>query len=140
MPGAPLPGSDRARVRILATDGFHVAHDDSDGTFTVEGSAPLVHIGSPKDGSRWRPSSPPILSGLAHDLEDGMLGGQSLSWHSDLDGELGTGDEILIGRGGLSQGLHHITLSATDSDGMTAQSTARVLVREGLAFLPLVVR
>lgn len=50
-----------------------------------------------------------------YDEEDGTLPASSVVWTSDLDGELGVGPEIE--RSDLSEGVHTITLTLTDSDG-----------------------
>ena len=36
-----IPGSDQALIRVLASDGFHTAQDQSDATFSVAKNAPL---------------------------------------------------------------------------------------------------
>ncbi|MET0357763.1 MAG: Calx-beta domain-containing protein, partial [Cellvibrio sp.] len=80
------------------------------------------------------------LTGKAADQEDGELPteaqrnqsavtGQSintLSWHSDISGFLGNGEQLDINT--LPQGTHHITYSVTDSHGNTGSATTRILV------------
>ena len=53
--------------------------------------------------------------GSAYDLEDGELSGNSLVWSSDLDGQIGTGNNFT--NNSLSEGTHQITLTATDTEG-----------------------
>ncbi len=52
------------------------------------------------------------ISIAASDYQDGLLSGDSISWHSDLQGELGTGANLLQT---LMPGYHTITITATDS-------------------------
>lgn len=80
------------------------------------------------------------LTGSATDKEDGDLPTASqlaaseasgnpitsLSWSSDIDGFLGYGDSLDINT--LSQGMHAITYSVTDSDGNTGTAKVNVLV------------
>jgi hypothetical protein len=51
-----------------------------------------------------------------------------LTWASDLDGPLGAGAELVVSS--LTVGLHHITLSAVDSQGHSAQHTIAFTVLE----------
>lgn len=60
------------------------------------------------------------LSGQANDAEDGVLSNTSLTWSSNIDGDLGTGNSISPA---LSEGKHTITLTATDSFGASSSST-----------------
>jgi len=76
---------------------------------------------------------------MGFDLEDGPLADSHLSWHSDRDGALGTGQLI---EANLSRGLHNITLTATDSVGLTATATIQVIVDGSLTrlYLPSIQR
>ncbi|HBY98668.1 MAG TPA: hypothetical protein DEP84_32765, partial [Chloroflexi bacterium] len=121
-----LPGSSQGRMRVVASDGFHTAQDDSDGTFSVPGSPPLAVILEPATGTSAEPGSLVVLQGMATDVEDGPLSGTRLSWRSDRDGDLGTGEELAVES--LSQGTHQITLTATDSDGQSGSATVTIYV------------
>src|SRR5262249_4228668 len=59
---------------------------------------------------------PVTLQGQATDAEDGVLTPR-LAWSSDRDGALGTGGTIAVPT--LSVGLHTITATVTDADGLT---------------------
>jgi hypothetical protein len=127
-----LAGSSQGRMRVKASDGFHIASDDSDSPFTVSDKAPWVGISYPEDGeevsSTWL-----SLVGYGYDPEDGQLEGDSLVWNSDVDGSLGTGEQ-LVGLA-LSVGEHQLTLTATDSDGRKESATVRVVVKEEISGL-----
>ncbi|MEA2639213.1 MAG: hypothetical protein QOF51_607 [Chloroflexota bacterium] len=122
-----FPGSDRALVRIFATDGVNTALDASDAPYRVARKAPEPEISGASDGVELQAGSAIRLRGLATDAEDGMLDSRALSWTSDKDGPLGTGEVLYLT--GLSQGEHVITMTAVDSDGMQGTATLRVTAR-----------
>jgi hypothetical protein len=131
-----IPGSTSARIRVIASDGYHTASDDSNGSFTVSNKAPMVSILSPS-GFTIIPSGAINLTGSAYDADDGLLDGTSLVWSSNRDGVLGTGTNLEAIH--LSPGSHVITLTATDSGAQAG--SASVLVFSGtakLVYLPFV--
>jgi hypothetical protein len=131
---AELAGSDAAYIRVMASDGVNTGSDESDGAFSVGRKVPQVNIITPEGSMTIFPDTPLWLQGYAYDLEDGMLGQGSLQWSSDRDGLLGKGSEALIT---LSPGLHHLTLSAQDSDGNTAYASISVFVGPKI-YLPVI--
>jgi hypothetical protein len=134
-----LPGSNQGRIRVVVNDGFNTTQDDSDTTFTVPGNNPLSLIIYPVSGSSFAENEEVYLFGTATDIEDGPLPESSLTWSSDIDGDLGTGAELAIQ---LSNGMHSITLEAIDSEGNVAQD--RIIVWVGIEarrlYLPYIVR
>ncbi len=60
-----------------------------------------------------------LLTGTGTDMEDGSLTGASLSWYSDRDGKLGTGEELNVAADDLSEGRHVFWLEAVDSQGLS---------------------
>lgn len=131
-----LPGSDMARVRVLASDGVNTSEDQSDDVFTVGRKPPWVSIMSPEDSAILLPGRPILLQGYAYDLEDGVLEGGSLDWSSDRDGPLGVGSPVLVI---LSPGDHTIKLTAEDSDG-SAVSASVVVDGGDDTWLPLALK
>ncbi len=130
---AYLPGSADGRFRVIASDGFHTSYDDSDASFTTPDNVPLVGISAPEDGGHGM--LPLNVSGAAYDLEEGELPDGSLIWSSDLDGPLGAGPNLNLE--GLTLGLHHLTLTAIDSQGHTAaQSITYTVLEPWRVFLP----
>jgi hypothetical protein len=91
---------------------------------------PMVPITAPADGISVPLGAPVFFSGWAEDPEEGGLPGSSLVWESSLDGLLGIGDSIE--RDDLSAGIHTVTLTATDSEGMGASDSIQVLVPAAL--------
>jgi MYXO-CTERM domain-containing protein len=61
------------------------------------------------------------LRATAFDPEDRTLAGEAIAWSSSVDGELGTGTELVAED--LSAGGHVITITATDSDALTDSVT-----------------
>ncbi|HET7010733.1 MAG TPA: hypothetical protein VFI11_08165 [Anaerolineales bacterium] len=125
---AMIPGSENARVRVVASDGFHTAVDTSDASFIVEGKGPFLSILSPEDGANFADGRSAVLRGAATDLEDGPIDPSSLLWSSSLDGDLGTGSSLWALE--LSTGRHEITLTATDVDGEIARERVTIFIGE----------
>jgi len=139
--GHALPGSNNAKFRIVATDGFLVGQDDSDGAFVVPGNAPAASIAWPLNGGKFPLEAQITLDGLAEDAEDGLVDDAGLSWRSNRNGPLGTGGEVVLGPGQLSPGMHIITLTATDSHGMSNTTQVGITLGEvPTLYLPLVLR
>ena len=115
-----LPGTQNGLFKIIASDGFNNGEDQSDGSFYVTSKPPEAYITLPVDGSTAVVSTSVTLQGAAYDIDAGIPDG-NYSWSSDLEGELGTGKEISVTL--LTPGVHKITLTVTDSDGMSVSQT-----------------
>ena len=89
---------------------------------------PIVTIESPDSGTVVDDQALLTFIGSAVDPQDGTLPPDSLTWESDLDGNLGKGAFLLAVV--LSAGDHTISLTAKDSGGNQAADTVRVLVVE----------
>ncbi len=100
-----------------------------DNVTVVEGgeiaAPPNVTISSPVDGSGATVGTNVAFAGTAIDSEDGDLTA-SLAWASDIDGALGVGGSLLTA---LTEGVHRITASITDTDGQAGSDEVMVLVR-----------
>ncbi len=132
-----LPGGTQALLRVAASDGFYTAYGQSNGVFSVPRQRPTVLMLSPLDASEHVPGRPVVLSGYAFDQGLHDITGTSLTWTSDRDGVLGTGEQIEVST--LSRGLHTLTLTATDSQGLTGTSSVQVNI--GLrVWLPIIAR
>jgi hypothetical protein len=129
-----MPASDQARIRVLASDGIHTAHDSSDGPFTVPNHRPSVEILTPQTGETYIVSQTIGLDALVHDADEGTLDPTSLRWSSSLDGTLGQGMQLSIT--GLSPGRHTITLDAVDGERARGSDTVRIEVFAGPDDLP----
>lgn len=88
--------------------------------------APTAEITSPADGSALTLGDPVQFEGSADDPEDGPLDGPFLDWTSSLDGRFGIGRSVTVSD--LTLGEHRVTLTATDSDGATAEDEISLAV------------
>ncbi len=88
---------------------------------------PVVTIASPLNGAQLVLGMTGSLQGSATDVEDGALTGSSLAWSSSRDGALGTGTSVSPA---LTQGVHVVTLTATDSMGATGTASVTVSVNQ----------
>ncbi len=122
---ALLPGGTQCRVRVLATDGVRTATAMS-ALFSLARRAPLVQIGGLNAGERMPFGALRELTAEVTDSEDGVMEDDALTWTlHDLSRSLQTtasGPRYPLH--GLAPGSYRLTLSATDSDGMTGTGTA----------------
>ena len=81
---------------------------------------PSLEILRPDDNGSWPAGFDLVFSAQAEDIEDGFL---EISWESSIDGFLGTSWPFDLIRDDLSIGVHTITASATDSDGLSASES-----------------
>ena len=132
-----LAGSEEALIRVTVSDGVNTTSDESDEVFTITDRRPQVSISWPPEGSVYSPDEVVSLVGDAYDPEDGALDGESLVWESDLQGVLGTGQQLVANM--LTTGRHEITMSATDSEGHTEMAVVHIEVAER-ARLPLLMK
>ena len=80
-----------------------------------------------------------MLKGRATDVEDGDLGGTNVVWISNRDGFLGFGPELFINPAALSDGVHHLSVTVTDSQGLTNTSTVAIRIMNEPAAEPIIV-
>ncbi len=133
--GDQFPGTDQALLRVFASDGL-LTSEATVGPFSIASKSPQAIIALPQTKTTLPPGNYVSLKGYGYDPEDGMLDSSSLSWSSDQDGALGTGSQVSTE---LSEGLHTITLTATDSDVNPGTATINVFVGYRV-YLPLVLR
>jgi hypothetical protein len=123
-----LPGTSQGLVRVLATDGFYTAQDQSDSTFSVNSHLPQARIQSPQNSALYVSDQTVILEGDGFDADDGQLGDAAMSWSSSLDGALGGGRSLSVNASALKEGTHTISLTARDSDGQTGSASVTIQV------------
>jgi hypothetical protein len=103
------------------------AWEDTDAFVAVpiaDNAAPEVSITSPENGATFDSGATINFSGTAHDAEDGDLT-CDLAWTSNIDGQIGSGGSFSAT---LSDGIHSITASATDSGGETGSDSISITV------------
>ncbi len=133
---AGVAGSNQARIRVLASDGFHSVEDESDGPFIVRTLPPQVSIESPENNRLFVEGQPILLVGTAYDNEDGDLGDGAFTWHSSINGQLGVGASIDLIASDLMTGTHIITLTAMDSNGQNGSASITIQVSHVRPTLP----
>jgi hypothetical protein len=133
---AMWPETDQARLRVLVADGLNTGEALSN-LFSVPAHPPMAFILGPGQGAVLDPGSSVVLRATGYDAEDGPLPDDAYVWSSDVDGDLGQGEEVVVSS--MSHGWHTITLEATDSDDQVASDEIRVLVGHAV-HLALVVR
>lgn len=115
------PGGRAAKLRVIVTDGVNTAQDETDGTFAVGNHAPWVSAAAP---AIVPPNQPIPLTGEAVDLEEGALPEERLVWTKGST-VLGLGRTLQVV---LPPGSHTLTLTAADSQGLTAQTSITLFV------------
>ena len=125
-----LGGSNTARIAVSATDGLRTTFSEST-TFSVANKYPVATITSLGTDDTLgiisgRQSF--VLSARGYDLEDGNLPSEAFSWHSSIDGNLGTGRYIVVSSADLTAGEHVITMTATDSAGQQVSDKASITI------------
>ncbi len=125
-----LPATTVGKIRVIATDGFNTALDETDGFFTIGNHAPHVFISTPGDQQMFVGHDQLLLQASAYDTEDGMLTG--IVWTSSLDGALGTGELLVHDAATLTEGTHTLTATATDQAGLTNVATVSITIYRDL--------
>ena len=116
-----LPGGHRAKLRVTATDGIRSATAESQ-EFKVAFKAPEVYI---DDVDPTHPAGTDLeLNGEAFDVQDDVVADSRLLWRSSISGVLGYGGQIVARA--LPAGKHVITLSATNSVGLTTVDSVTI--------------
>jgi hypothetical protein len=105
-------------VRCTATDS---AGNSASDEVSVTIVSPVARILHPGDGETRHVNTEIPFIGRGGDVEDGDLGGASLVWTSDLDGEIGTGPMLSVPL--TTVGTHTITLTVTDGDQNTDETS-----------------
>jgi hypothetical protein len=113
-------------VTLEAMDGQGNVGAASVGIDVVEGQPPSVEIERPSEGDVYEVGAAVTFRGSGSDPTEGRLSGSSLTWRSDREGEIGTGESF--SRSDLTAGGHVITLTGTDFDGLSASETVNIRV------------
>lgn len=114
------------RISLTATDSNGQSAERTSRIRVVNRPPESVTILSPDDGVTFASGAEVELRGSAEDPEDGPLAGDALTWISHRDGTLGSGSPVITDA--LSDGVHVLTLLATDSRGLEASSGVEVAV------------
>ncbi|MFA5772808.1 MAG: right-handed parallel beta-helix repeat-containing protein, partial [Thermoplasmata archaeon] len=97
-------------------------------TIVATNNAPsAAHITTPTEGQSFIEGNTVGLTGYGIDSEDGFLTGASITWISNISGNLGTGN---TSKNNLAVGSHNITLTVSDSTSQTANYTVNITITE----------
>jgi hypothetical protein len=124
----PLAGSDNAILRVVASDGVNTGQGDTD-PFVMADKPPQPRILLPADGTQVHYGRLVNFSGEAMDVQDGSVASADLVW-STQQGQLGTG--ALLSADDLPVGINEVTLTATNSGGLSASTSVTVFVDDDL--------
>jgi hypothetical protein len=100
----------------------------SDSTFQVLNNAPNVFLSDPTEQASFSSGQLIFFEAAAYDKEDGQISGAGLQWTSDIDGSIGEGKHLNLNSSDLSEGYHAITITATDSEGLTQAVSINIAV------------
>ena len=120
---ATLPGGERARFRVIATDGVLTNFSRSE-RVTVAPKPPRISVATPVDGAQITEGQSVQLIASVADDQDAQPG-DGVVWTSDLQGELGRGAALTTK---LQPGTHRITASVANSLGLTSNASVTVVV------------
>jgi hypothetical protein len=123
-----LGGSSDALFRVVASDGVNTAQGET-ALFVMASKPPQVFIQSPADGATFHYDQLFNLSGMTFDVQDGSVAEASLIWSTE-DGVLGSGSFLSLSQ--LPIGEHLITLTATNSRGLSASDSITVHIDDNL--------
>ncbi|HEY0133054.1 MAG TPA: hypothetical protein VGB85_03215 [Nannocystis sp.] len=117
--GKPLPPGELETLKAWIAAGAPRVGDacpiDCDGGVDPGPQDPVAKINHPGDGEVRKVNVDIPFVGLADDPQDGKVPADKLIWTSDLEGQIGVGENF---NAPLSMvGKHTITLTATDIDG-----------------------
>ena len=123
------PQQTAIRLAVLLIVGTAaMACDDS--TTGPQSAAPNVIIEAPAEQFSYAEGEAITFRGSANDPEDGPIPANQLLWLSDVDGALGTGNELTVSN--LSPAAHEVFLIAQDSDGVRGSASIGIVVRAAL--------
>jgi uncharacterized repeat protein (TIGR01451 family) len=128
LDSATLPASGNGVIEVVASDGLNSSAPAFSSLFTVANHPPTVGINSPMNGTIFIADEQVFLDASANDPLDGPLDGSSVQWVSSLDGLLGHGAVLNFEADALSEGRHLITVTATDSLGLTNSASVTITV------------
>lgn len=118
-------GGDKARFRVVATDGVLTGMDVS-APVSIPNKAPFVTISEPVNGRSFAPGALVVMQGNVVDMEEGTLDASRLQWRSNRDGVLGSGPSLALNT--LSPGYHTLTLTAKDASNQTSQASVEIFI------------
>lgn len=127
------PGNHLIRLRVTDTSG-RASEDQVVIDVYPESAAPSATISSPAAGSSFGPGDLVVFTAEISDERDPaeLL---DVAWSSNADGPLGgspsdSSGNTVLSTDSLSEGSHLITLTVTDSEGMTGTAIVDIIIGE----------
>ncbi len=112
--------------KLRVTDGLNQGESESQGFILGIGSPPDVHVISPNTNISVKQYSSVIFQASAWDIDELLIPEANVVWTSDLDGVVGSGR--LFSSRSLSVGVHTLTLTGTDSTGLSTSKQITLTV------------
>lgn len=125
-------GGGTGHFRVVVSDGVNQASAES-APFTIVAKPPTVAIASPADGAHYGWKQMILLEGYAWDTLDGGMDGASMVW-SNQHGAVGSG--ATLSTDALATGQNLLTLTATNSAGLSASKSVTVTIGDALGAGP----
>lgn len=107
-----LAGGAHCRLRVYASDGFNTTYTQSE-TFKLPLKPPVVTPLNFEDGDTLPAHRPILLEAVAISHRDGSLEPEQITWHSNIQGELGKGEQTWVE---LEEGNHTISIRGREAD------------------------
>ena len=127
FPVEKLEGSSRARIGVSVSDGARSSFAETP-VFSVANHAPEVSVRTPVSGDVFAENQGFVVEAVAYDMEDGLLPSSSIVWESSIDGSLGSGRYLVLSAADLTAGSHTLTVTATDSSGVSASASVDIVI------------
>lgn len=129
---ADVPSSrgNNAEFRLIATDGFNTVESNTSypPAGPILGDPPQVYLLTTNDEFEFLKGAQIPFHAAAWDKEDRILLASRVVWRSNVDGQFGTG--YLFTYGGLSVGRHTITVTGTDSEGLSTSKSIDITIKD----------
>jgi hypothetical protein len=81
---------------------------------------------APRDGQTYKADTPITFTGGGYSPDQGTCGFDEVSWHSHIQGYLGSGNQFV--KTDLMPGTHRITMSLPDGEGDEAKASVWIKV------------
>ena len=127
LPADRLRGSSRARIGVSVSDGARSSFVETP-VFSVANHAPEVSIRTPVSGDVFAENQGFVVEAVAYDMEDGLVPSSHIVWGSSIDGSLGAGRYLVLSAADLTAGSHTLTVTATDSLGVSASASVDIVI------------
>jgi len=115
-------------ITLVAFDSNGLEGEDSVTIQVIASVPPTVEIVEPENGESYLANETVSFLAEASDPLDGTLSGDSLVWVSNIDGPLGTGENLALA---LSKGTHTVVVTATNALALSTNDSVTFEVVAG---------